>query len=240
MKSVKAVVAFGLAAVLGAAGLPTDEPLIDAARNGDAEAVRSLLAEGADANTAQGDGMTALHWAAERGHAAVADMLLAAGAAVEAKTRLGSYTPLHLASRSGYGSITSALLDAGADPRATTTGSGVTPLHLAAAAVDGADAVTALLRRGAVVDAREGSSGQTPLMFAAAYGRTEAVVALLEYGADPATRTETIDVLRSLAVDREASLRLSEAIAESRKAEAEGRSWEPTPQQAPGGHHGSA
>ena len=232
MKSVRVVVALGLAAVLAAAALPTDEPLIDAARSGDVEAVRSLLAEGADANTAQGDGMTALHWAAEHGHAAVADLLLAAGAAVEAQTRLGSYTPLHLASRSGHASIASALLDAGADAHAATTGSGVTPLHLAAAAVDGADAVAALLRSGAVVDAREVSSGQTPLMFAAAYGRTEAVVALLEHGADPATGTKTIDVLRSLAVDREASLRLAEAIAESREAEAEGRSWEPTPQQA--------
>ena len=48
MNTVKAFVAFGLAAVLAAAALPTDTPLIDAARNGDVEAVRSLLAEGAD------------------------------------------------------------------------------------------------------------------------------------------------------------------------------------------------
>ena len=233
MKSVKAVVAFGLAAVLGAAALPTDEPLIDAARNGDAEAVRSLLAEGADANTAQGDGDDRA--------------ALGRGARPTPRSRICSWPRAPLwRPRPGSAAIRRCTWPAVAGtarsrvhssmrapiPRATTTGSGVTPLHLAAAAVDGADAVTALLRRGAVVDAREGSSGQTPLMFAAAYGRTEAVVALLEYGADPATRTETIDVLRSLAVDREASLRLSEAIAESRKAEAEGRSWEPTPQQA--------
>ena len=232
MRSVKSTVALGLAAVLCAAALSTDGPLIDAARNGDVEAVRSLLAGGADANTTQGDGMTALHWAAERGHAAVADLLLSAGADVEAKTRLGSYTPLHLASRSGHGPIVSALLDAGADPHATTSSSGVTPLHLAAAAVDGTKAVTALLRRGAEVDARESSSGQTPLMFAAASNRTEAIVALLEHGADPATRTETIDVLRSLAVDRKANARLGEAITELREAEAEGRSWEPSRAQA--------
>ena len=232
MKSVKSMVFLGFAAVLCAAALQTDGPLIEAARNGDVEAVRSLLAEGADVNTTPGDGMTALHWAAERRHAAVADLLLAAGAEVEAKTRLGGYTPLHLAGRGGHGPIVSALLDAGADPHATTTNSGVTPLRLAAAAVDGVEAVTALLRRGPEVDAREASSGQTPLMFAAASNRTESVVALLEHGADPATRTETIDVLRSLAVDREASGRLGETIAELREAEAEGRSWEPSPAQA--------
>jgi ankyrin repeat protein len=231
MNTVKAFVAFGLAALLAAAALPTDAPLIDAARNGDVEAVRSLLAEGADVNTAQGDGMTGLHWAAEGGHAAVADLLLAAGAAVEARTRVGGYTPLHLASRSGHGSIANALLDAGADPGVTTTGSGVTPLHLAAAAFDGADAVSALLRSGGKVDALESSSGQTPLMFAAVYGRAEVVAVLLEHGANPATRTVTVDVLRNLAVDREASRRFSEAIAEAREAEVEGRSWEPSPEQ---------
>ncbi len=225
------MVALGLAALLSAAALPAAGQLIDAARNGDLAAVQTLLAGGADANRAQGDGMTALHWAAERGHAAVADLLLSAGATVDAKTRIGSYTPLHLASRGGHGSIATALLDAGADPHATTTGSGVTPVHLAAGAMDGAEVVTELLRRGADVDAPEASSGQTPLMFAGAYNRTEAVVALLEYDADPAVRTETIDVLRSMAVDREAGIRLYDVIGEFQDAAGEGPDWEPSPVQ---------
>ncbi len=225
------MVALGLAALLSAAALPAAGQLIDAARNGDLAAVQTLLAGGADANRAQGDGMTALHWAAERGHAAVADLLLSAGATVDAKTRIGSYTPLHLASRGGHGSIATALLDAGADPHATTTGSGVTPVHLAAGAMDGAEVVTELLRRGADVDAPEASSGQTPLMFAGAYNRTEAVVALLEYDADPAVRTESIDVLRSMAVDREAGIRLYDVIGEFQDAAAEGPDWEPSPVQ---------
>ncbi len=231
MKSVKSIVAWGLVALLGAAALPVGGQLIEAARDGDVAAVQTLLAGGADANTAQGDGMTGLHWAAERGHAALADLLLSAGADVEAKTRIGAYTPLHLASRGGHGLIATALLDAGADPHATTTGSGVTPLHLAAAAMDGAEVVSELLRRGADVDAREASSGQTPLMFAAAYNRTEAVVALFEYDADPAVQTETIDVLRSMAVDREANQRLGDAMDDFREAEAAGRDWEPNPAQ---------
>jgi ankyrin repeat protein len=231
MNSVKSKVALGLVALLCAAAFPTHAQLIDAARSGDVEAVRSLLAEGADANAVQGDGMTALHWAAERGHAAVADLLLSAGAALEAKTRIGSYTPLHLASRGGHASIATALLDAGADPHATTTGSGVTPLHLAAAAMNGAEVVTELLRRGVDVDAREASSGQTPLMFAAAYNRAEAVVALLEYDADPAIQTESVDVLKSMAIDREAGTRFNDALAEFQDAEAAGQDWEPSPAQ---------
>ena len=177
MNGVKSMAALGLVAVLCGAALQTGGPLIDAARNGDVEAVRSLLSEGADVNAAQGDGMTALHWAAELGHTAVADLLLSVGADVGAKTRIGSYTPLHLASRSGNGPIASALLDAGANPQATTTNSGVTPLHLAAAALGAAEVVTELLMYGAKVDAREVSSGQTALMFAAAFNRAEAIAA---------------------------------------------------------------
>jgi ankyrin repeat protein len=43
-------------------------------------AVRALIREGADVNAAQGDGMTALHWAAMHGDASQARMLISAGA----------------------------------------------------------------------------------------------------------------------------------------------------------------
>ena len=62
---------------------------------GDKDAVRALLKQGADVNAAQGDGMTALHWAARAGDAEMAQMLVYAGANVKATTRLGGYTPLH-------------------------------------------------------------------------------------------------------------------------------------------------
>ena len=54
---------------------------------GDMAAVRALLAKGADVNEAQGDGMTALHWAAYRGDATLAAALLKAKAALDATTR---------------------------------------------------------------------------------------------------------------------------------------------------------
>ena len=120
-----------LTALAGAA--PSTSPVADAAMRGDRDGVRALLKQGADVNAAQGDGMTALHWAAERGDAALADMLLYAGANVAAVTRIGQYTPLHLASKAGSAPVVQALLKAGANAAAQTTNTGVTALHLAAA-----------------------------------------------------------------------------------------------------------
>ena len=216
------VVALGVGVVLAGPDAAPNASLIDAARLGNAEAVRSLLDQGADVNGAQGDGMTALHWAAERGHAEVADLLISASADREAKTRIGSYTPLHLGSRGGHGPVVSRLLAAGSDPGAVTTNSGVTPLHLAAAAVGGADAVAALLDHGADVNAREWSAGQTPLMFGTGSNRAAAVRALLKGGADPGISTKVVDVLSSLALDREASRRFRETISELEEVDADG------------------
>ena len=100
---------------------------------GEHTALFQLLEQGADVNAAQGDGMTALHWASERDEPQVVDVLLLAGANTEAVTRIGQYTPLHLASKSGSASIVERLLEVGSDVHAITSNTGVTPLHLAAA-----------------------------------------------------------------------------------------------------------
>ncbi len=213
-----AAVSLLAAAILPAALMAQDvspgagEHLLAAARDGQAEVVRSLLQDGADVNAAGGDGLTALHLAAEGGHRTVAEALLSAGAAVDAGTRIGRYTSLHVAARGGHGAVVAHLLEAGSDPNARTTNSGVTALHLAAAAIDGGSAVAALLDHGADPNAREGSSGQTPLMFAAAANRAAAVTALLAAGADPAVTTAAVDVLPALALDREANRRFRDLI----------------------------
>src|SRR5262245_59502874 len=92
-----------------------DSPVADAAMRGESEAVRTLLQKGADVNAARGDGMTALHWAAQLGDAGMTDMLLLAGANPKAVTRIGSYTPLHIASRGGHATVAEKLIKAGAN-----------------------------------------------------------------------------------------------------------------------------
>src|SRR3954463_13260689 len=111
------------AALIAAVGTrPTDPSTVaDAAERGDTAAVRSLIRQKANVNASQGDGMTALHWAARHGDANEVKLLLGAGAKIEAGTRNGSYTPLHLASREGRGAAVKALIKAGASVKATTT-----------------------------------------------------------------------------------------------------------------------
>ena len=171
---------------------PAAAALLEAARRGDAAAVRALLAKGADVNAAPGDGMTALHGAAERGQQNVVTLLLGAGAQASAVTRLGGYQPLHLAARGGHADVVTALLAANAEATAPTT-TGATALHFAAAA-GSAPAASALIDAGAAVDAREPQWGQTPLMFAAAAGRTDVVRVLAARGADLSLAAKVVDV----------------------------------------------
>ncbi|MBW3533701.1 MAG: ankyrin repeat domain-containing protein [Gemmatimonadetes bacterium] len=205
----KLFAALGLALLVASA--PADSPVADAARDGDIDAVRALLQEGADVNAAQGDDMSALHWAAERGDAPLADMLVHAGAHLEAVTRIGSYTPLHVASRAGHAPVVARLLEAGADVAAAASNGGAMPLHLAAAAGD-AEIVRLLIEHGADANAREGEWGQTPLIFAASWNRAEAIRALIEGGADPDLASETLDLQLFSELERESTRRRDELL----------------------------
>jgi hypothetical protein len=79
-----------LVAMLSIGLTAAESPVADAAARGDRETVKSLLKQAADVNAAQGDGMTALHWAAMNGDAELAQMLIFAGANVRATTRRGT------------------------------------------------------------------------------------------------------------------------------------------------------
>src|SRR5262245_31109394 len=83
----------------------SESPVADAAMRGDKESVRSLIKKANDVNGAQGDGMTALHWAALKGDLEMAEMLLYAGANVKSATRLGAYTPLFMAAKTGQAPV---------------------------------------------------------------------------------------------------------------------------------------
>lgn len=194
MKSTLRVNAVGALMVAGMFWLlPSDSPLADAAMRGDVQTVRTLVGQGADVNEAQGDGMTALHWAALTGSVEMAEVLISAGASVSAVTRLGDYTPLHLASGEANTAIVRALLAAGSDPNALTSTGSVTPLHFAAGAGD-VEAVTALLDAGAEVNPAESQWGHTPLMFAAEANRSDIVRTLLGRDADPSIAGSVIDL----------------------------------------------
>ena len=70
--------------------------LLDAAANGDFEAVKQAIADGADVNAKDSHGNTPLHYAAGRGHKEIAELLIAKGADVNAKGSF-SRTPLDIA-----------------------------------------------------------------------------------------------------------------------------------------------
>lgn len=219
--------ALGAAAVFASAA--PDAPLADAAMRGDVEQVRSLLKSGAEVNAAQGDGMTALHWAAELGSVPMAEMLIAAGASLEALTRLGGYTPLHLAAEAGRAPVAGKLLAAGANARAATT-TGVTALHLAAEA-GSTETITVLVKHGADVNARENAWAQTPLMFAASRGRVDAINTLLDAGADFSATSKVISFARLSRQERFTAAIRDSVLAEFRGRSADPVTWRPDPQQ---------
>ena len=170
-----------------------DVQLPDAAMRGEIAVVRSLLKQDIDVNSAQGDGMTALHWAALKDNLEMATLLMEAGANVTATTRLGDLTPMFLACTHGNAAMIDLLLDAGGDPNTANTVNGQTAL-MRAAASGGADGVGRLLEAGTDVNAWEKAYGQTALMFAAAQNRAEVIRVLARNGADieAASRVEDL------------------------------------------------
>lgn len=208
-----------LLGLMAAAPAP-ESPVADAAQRGDVETVRTLLRQGADVNAAQGDGMTALHWAAKNGDVDLLQVLLYAGANREATTRLGGYTPLHLASQEGADEAVRALLEAGSNANAVTS-TGASALHFAAMA-GRPDAIKALLARGADVNARDAHGGRTALMLAAAGSRLEAMKTLLRAGADIRVASRVVDYVERARADDVERRRRDRVIAAA-KGPAEGQ-----------------
>jgi ankyrin repeat protein len=153
----------------------------------DKDSIRTLLRQGADVNTPEPDGTTALHWAAHWNDLETADLLIRAGADVRAANRYGA-TPLSEAASNGSAALVERLLKGGADPNTLVTSQGQTVL-MTAARVGNVDAVKALLDHGAYVDARESFRGQTALMWAAAEGHAPVVKLLLARDADHKARS---------------------------------------------------
>jgi len=158
-----------------------DLQIITSAKTGDNEEVLRLIQQSIEVNVAEGDGTTALHWAAHRDDLEIADLLLRAEAEVDVKNDLG-VTPLWLACTNTGNTMVKKLLAAGADPNsALWTGESVL---MNCARTGAADAVAALIDKGAQIDAKENKKGQTALMWAAAEGHSVVTRILAENGAD--------------------------------------------------------
>jgi ankyrin repeat protein len=193
-----AVIATLASALIGSGGVYAQSALavIDAVRAGDIQEARTLLAGGADARAAQGDGATALHWAAHRDDLDAATLLLDAGADVNAANELGA-TALWLATINGSQAMVQRLLEAGGDPDVSLR-MGETPL-MTAARSGSVPTVERLLAYGAEVDASEFEGGQTALMWAVAQRHADVARVLIAHGADLHARSKVTYQLENTA-----------------------------------------
>ncbi len=186
-------VALLLVVLVCTAATAVDRRLVDAAKHRDWEAVKTLIAHGADVNVGQPDGATALHWAAHWNELEAARALLGAGAGVNATNDFG-VTPLALACTNANVQLVQALLQAGADANSSRpTGESVL---MTCSRTGNAEAVSALIQHGATVNAFEHDHHQTALMWAAAENHPDVVAKLLTAGADLNARTQVRQGLR--------------------------------------------
>jgi ankyrin repeat protein len=178
-------------------------PLQLAAARGQLEVATTLLDLGADVATRSMRGVTALAFALQRGHAAVADALLARGAGYDLSAAIvtgdldrASADPdaplaalLFAAVESGRERAVRWLLDHGAGPDETLRSllgerpANVTPLQRAAE-LGQVSCAGALLEHGADPNAGLAAGLPSPLHLAAGCGALELVRLLLQHGAD--------------------------------------------------------
>ena len=163
--------------------------VVDAARLGNREAVRALIAQKANVNVAEADGMTALDWAVRANDLLTVQMLIRAGANVNAASRYGM-TPILFAAQNGDPAVVAALVKAGANPNSALP-EGQTAL-MTAARTGSVESIKLLVETGANVDAKEQWQGQTALMWAASQNNAAAVKALIALGANKDERSKLL------------------------------------------------
>ncbi|CAH2100652.1 unnamed protein product [Euphydryas editha] len=186
-----------LGSALDSLPAPTDplRELFEACKVGDVTRVKKLITpQTVNARDTAGRKSTPLHFAAGYGRREVVEILIAGGAALQARDE-GGLQPLHNACSFGHADVVRALLSAGAPPAARDNW-GYTPLH-EAAAKGKVDVCIALLQHGADPNIRN-TEGKTPLDLADSATRP---VLTGEYCA-----ADVLEAARSGADDRLASL----------------------------------
>ena len=158
-------------------------PVLAATRDswhGRADAVMTLLANGANPLVSDNEGNTPLHSAVLSGEPTVAAMLLDAGATLDVLNK-GGASPLGIACRAANWPLVEFLLDRGAKPTPVQG----EPALVAAAGIadDDISGVKMLLKQRAAVDAVD-AKGRSALMAAASEGHEQIVRCLRAAGAD--------------------------------------------------------
>ncbi|XP_044192077.1 GA-binding protein subunit beta-2a [Thunnus albacares] len=149
--------------------------LLEAARKGQDDEVRNLMANGAPFTT-DWLGTSPLHLAAQHGHYSTADVLLRAGVSRDARTKVDR-TPLHMAAAEGHTVIVELLVRSGADINAKDMLK-MTALHWAAQHGHHGVAET-LIKHGADVHALS-KFDKTPFDIAVDIQNTELMLLLQE------------------------------------------------------------
>lgn len=189
-------------AEINAAGTAGGTALIASAAEGDLEALRLLLAKGADPKTSPGLMRTAVRSRCVE----CVRLLIDAGANVSFATAASGVTPIHEAAARADIESVRLLISKGADARAADK-RGYTPLMRAALSyTQNAAVVEELLSRGAAGDAKN-EDGDTALSIARRFGETSIVALLRKAGVPDAESTPAVPVpLRENTV-REAVMR---------------------------------
>ena len=145
-------------------------PLHDAVRAGNPTAIEAALP---GTNLDETDFMlgTPLHIAVSQGDAEAAEILIRAGADIEAESELSGMRAIHIAASLGESTLVEMLLAAGASI-SERDGTGKTALHVATSWGE-TEVVKILLDNGAKVDSRELQEGFSPLLISALQGESE-------------------------------------------------------------------
>jgi ankyrin repeat protein len=180
-------------AVRSRAAKRASSALTAAAKADNSAIVKLLLAKGADADAADGEGYTPLSWAASNCNLPDVKMFLSKGANVNAantsggevkfgKIQLIGLTPLMLAATFCAPDVVKTLLDAGAKVNAADI-RGMTPIQFAVSSeAQNLAVVKLLLKAGADVNAKS-TVGETALDWATKFGSKEVMAALTAAGA---------------------------------------------------------
>ncbi|KAL0943407.1 uncharacterized protein CTRU02_201293 [Colletotrichum truncatum] len=162
-----------------------------ALKAGQTEIVKTLLSQGASANSHSKDNMTPLIFATQHGFKAIVQLLLQAGAEINARRplrfphgRSGLGTATFLAAREGFTEILRILLSSGGDPNLEAEDSDQHSIFALqdATITKNKEVIFLLLEYGANVNAKPDMG--TALYIASTAGQRELVELLLQHGAD--------------------------------------------------------